>query len=180
VLRRGPQAFESVRDTPFTYAGVGATASTRQDEPVGYQRVQRSELIGHGLPFFARAADALMSWQMHRGAGLQVVASQPRAAPDVVVLMRLGLGPFGISVPCRVVYEVAEPRRIGFAYGTLPGHPESGEERFVVELLDDGQVRLEITAFSRPARWFTKLGGRLGRRAQAMMTDRYVRALRRS
>jgi len=109
-----------------------------------------------------------------------VVASQSRAAPDVVVLMRLGLGPFGISVPCRVVYEVAEPRRIGFAYGTLPGHPESGEECFVVELLDDGQVRLEITAFSRPARWFTKLGGRLGRRAQAMMTDRYVRALRRS
>jgi uncharacterized protein (UPF0548 family) len=180
VLRRGRQSFESLLDVPFTYADVGATASARQGEPAGYHHVRRSEVIGHGLPFFASAADALMSWQMHRGAGLHVTASQSHAARDVVVLMRLGVGPFGIRVPCRVVYEVAEARRIGFAYGTLRGHPESGEERFIVELSDDEQVLLQITAFSRPGRWFTKLGGPVGRCAQALMTDRYVRTLRRS
>ena len=40
------------------------------------------------------------------------------------------LGP--VRAPCRVVYVVDEPDRRGFAYGTLPGHAESGEERFVV------------------------------------------------
>jgi hypothetical protein len=37
--------------------------------------------------------------------------------------------------------------RLGLAYGTLPGHPERGEESFVIELLDDGQVRVHIVAF---------------------------------
>ena len=32
------------------------------------------------------------------------------------------LGP--VRAPCRVVYVVDEPDRRGFAYGTLPGHPE--------------------------------------------------------
>ncbi|MDQ1486161.1 MAG: hypothetical protein QOJ62_1854 [Actinomycetota bacterium] len=119
-----------------------------------------------------------MSWQMHRRAGLRVVASVPRATPDAVVLMRLGVGPFAIRVPCRVVYTVDEERRIGFAYGTLAGHPESGEEAFVVELLPDDGVMLTITAFSRPARWYARLGGPIARRAQGLMTGRYVSAMR--
>jgi uncharacterized protein (UPF0548 family) len=41
--------------------------------------------------------------------------------------MRVPLWPR--DVPCRVVYVVDEPRRAGFAYGTLPGHPEIGGER---------------------------------------------------
>jgi uncharacterized protein (UPF0548 family) len=44
--------------------------------------------------------------------------------PGTDVLAHLG----PIRVPCRVVYVLDEPERRGFAYGTLPGHPESGEE----------------------------------------------------
>jgi uncharacterized protein (UPF0548 family) len=164
-----------LRDAPFTYSEVAATASS---PPGGYHHVARSALIGRGRPFFEQAADTLMSWQMHRRAGLRVVASVPRATPDAVVLMRLGVGPFAIRVPCRVVYTVDEERRIGFAYGTLVGHPESGEEAFVVELLPDDGVMLTIAAFSRPARWYARLGGPIARRAQALMTERYVNALR--
>jgi uncharacterized protein (UPF0548 family) len=36
-----------------------------------------------------------------------------------------------------VVWTVDEPNRIGFGYGTLQGHPESGEESFVVSREDD-------------------------------------------
>jgi uncharacterized protein (UPF0548 family) len=166
---------ERLRNEPLTYSEVGATAGTL---PAGYHHVQRSEIIGQGSSYFADAADALMSWQMHTRAGLHVIPSAPRAARDVVALMRLGVAGRGLVVPCRVVYEVAEERRIGFAYGTLPGHPERGEESFVIELLDDDRVGLQITAFSVPARWFTKLAGPVARRAQALMTDRYIRALR--
>ena len=69
-----------------------------------------------------------MTWQMHRRAGLHVAASDERAHVGAVAMMRLGPSWLGIHVPCRVVYEIAEERRRGFAYGTLPGHPESGEE----------------------------------------------------
>lgn len=185
VLSRDLRSLERLRDESFTYPDVGATASASTSasasasaSPAGYRHVQRSEVIGHGAASFVSTGDALMSWQMHRRAGLHVTASAARAEADAVVVMRLGVRGLGVVVPCRVVYVVNEERRIGFAYGTLPGHPESGEEAFVIELLDEDEVRLRISAFSRPGRWFTKLGGPVGRRAQALMTDRYVRALR--
>jgi uncharacterized protein (UPF0548 family) len=34
---------------------------------------------------------------------------------------------------CRIVYVIQEDRRFGYAYGTLPEHAESGEERFLVD-----------------------------------------------
>lgn len=97
--------------------------------------------------------------------------------PDTVVLMRLGVGPVSLRIPCRVVYVVDEPDRRGFAYGTLPGHPEAGEERFVLRRRDDGSVELTIAAFSRPASMLAKVGGPLSRKIQDMMTQRYLRAL---
>jgi uncharacterized protein (UPF0548 family) len=54
---------------------------------------------------------------------------------------------------CRIVYIVdeSEPlRRFGFAYGTLPGHVGTGEERFLVEWDPAGDgVWYDILAFSR-------------------------------
>jgi uncharacterized protein (UPF0548 family) len=175
MAERDQARLARLRNESLTYFEVGATAGVL---PAGYHRVLRSEIIGRGPSYFADTADVLMSWQMRMRAGLQVIPSAPRAARDVVALMRLGVAGRGLVIPCRVVYEVAEERRIGFAYGTLPGHPERGEESFVIELLDDDRVRLQITAFSVPARWFTKLAGPVARRAQALVTDRYIHALR--
>lgn len=75
------------------------------------------------------------------------------------------------------MYVIDDPRRKGFAYGTLPGHPESGEEAFVVELHEDSSVTFTITAFSRPHRLLAKLGGPVSRAVQARVTDRYLHAL---
>jgi len=83
-------------------------------------------------------------------------------------------------VPCRVVYTVNDPDRRGFAYGTLPGHPESGEDRFTVDRLADGRVELEIVAFSRADLWWSKLAAPIGRLDQSSITQRYLKALRRS
>jgi uncharacterized protein (UPF0548 family) len=114
---------------------------------------------------------------MHEGAGLAVAADGP-AEVDRTVVLCLGR-PVGIVIPCRVVYVVEEPNRRGFAYGTLPGHPEQGEEAFVVELADDDSVWLTITAFSRPGSRLVRWSGPLGRAAQSFATKRYVRALTR-
>ena len=63
---------------------------------------------------------------------------------------------------CRIVYLVNEERpvkRYGFAYGTLPEHAESGEERFTVEWHEeDDAVWYDILAFSRPRQFLARLG----------------------
>jgi uncharacterized protein (UPF0548 family) len=60
-------------------------------------------------------------------------------------------------------------------YGTLPGHPESGEEQFLIERNGD-EVRFQIHAFSRPSSHLARFAGPLGRQFQRVMTDRYLKA----
>ncbi len=115
----------------FTYPDVGATAG---ELPDGYHHVRAAAQIGTGRARFDAAADAVLRWGMQRGVGMRVDATTVTAAPGTDMLGRLG----PMRVPCRVVYVVDEPDRRGFAYGTLPGHPETGEELFCVRP-DDGR-----------------------------------------
>jgi hypothetical protein len=52
----------------------------------------------------------------------------------------IALGPITAIAPCRIVAVVDEPLRFGFAYGTLPGHPESGEEAFIIDNTDQAVI----------------------------------------
>ncbi len=128
-----------LRGAPLTYAAVGQTAG---ELPAGYRHIRRSAVIGSGQEAFAAAAAALLTWQAHLRAGLQVCASTAGAEPGSVVLLGAGAGPIRVHAPCRVVYVTDELARRGFAYGTLPGHPETGEEAFLVSRPDDGTVDL--------------------------------------
>ena len=105
----------------------------------------------------------------------------PDGAPFIVpgdsVLLGIPFGPFTVTSPARVVYVVDDLNRKGFAYGTLPGHPESGEESFIVEQTDDGSVWLEISAFSRPANALWWLVYPVLRLSQAFYTRRYFESL---
>lgn len=155
----------------LTYAEVGATAGPL---PTGYHHVQKSAVIGHGRRRFEQAADKGMRWGMLRGAGLGVEPTTEAAAVGSEVIVRLG----PVRAPCRVVYVVDEPDRRGFAYGTLPGHAESGEERFVVRYdPPTDQVFAEVTAFSRHGTWWSKLASPITSVAQRVVTERYLRAL---
>lgn len=158
----------------FTYPDVGASAAA--DLP-GYHHVARARTIGAGREDFVRASDRLAGWEMHRRAGIRVSPDTPRAAEGAEVRLSLGAGPLTIGAPCRVVYVIDDERERGFAYGTLPGHPESGEERFSVVWHEDDVVEMRIRAFSRPATWWSRLGGPVARGVQLGITQRYLRAL---
>lgn len=82
-----------------------------------------------------------------------------------------------VSAPVRVVYVVDESNRKGFGYGTLPGHPQSGEESFIVERTPDGSVWLTVTAFSRPGGWLWYVLYLPLRVAQNRFMSRYLRVL---
>lgn len=170
----GDRRLLAAQSAAFTYDEVGATSGVL---PAGYRHVRRTRDVATGRIEFDRAVERLMSWQMHRRAGLRVDATTAVVRPGATVVLRLGVGPLRLSAPCRVVRVVDEPRRHGFAYGTLHGHPETGEELFEVALDEADRVRFTITAFSRPATWLSRLGGPVSRRVQDVITDRYVDAL---
>lgn len=144
----------------FNYPDRGATAL--RPLPAGYHLTLHRTRIGYGRAVFAAAGDAVTTFRAHRSSGMLVeaVAGPGRPVrPGDRVVVGIGIGPLRIDAPCEVIWTAYEPRRIGFAYGTLSGHPESGEESFVVDMDADGAVWFEVTAFSRPVSWYTRLAG---------------------
>ncbi|WP_144122745.1 DUF1990 family protein [Catellatospora sichuanensis] len=162
--------------TGFSYAEVGAT---RDDVlPRGYHHLRYRARIGDASAM-AAATDAVLTFAPQRAAGVRIDAAGPRAVEGLAVTSGLGIGSLRIAAPCLVVWVEEGPRRAGFGYGTLAGHPECGEESFVVELVD-GQVWFTMTAFSRPARWYTRAAGPLVvgfQHAYARMLGRALRRL---
>jgi uncharacterized protein (UPF0548 family) len=146
----------------FTYATVGATATT---PPAGHVVDHNRVKLGHGDRVFHAARAALETWQ-HFNLGW--VRAKPLEdsikVGGVVAVVARSLGVWWLNA-CRIVYVVDEDdgavARFGFAYGTLPAHAESGEERFLIEWdrTDDG-VWYDILAFSKPHRLLSRMGNR--------------------
>ena len=158
-------------DMPFTYRDVGATAG---ELPGGYHHVNASARIGTGRERFEAAAEKVMRWGMLRGAGARVTPSTDVAEVGSVVVVRLG----PVRAPCRVVYVLDEENRRGFAYGTLSGHPERGEELFSVRYDPaDDAVYAEVIAFSQHGTWWSKAAGPATSWLQRIVTKRYLAAV---
>jgi len=158
---------------PFTYEDVGATLDGRC--PPGFHPLHVRARLGEGERVFRTAAQAVLTWELHKAVGVSITAGAERAAPGVDVTVGLGL----LKAPCQVVWTLDEPRRAGWAYGTLEGHPECGEESFVVDRTGDGTVWLTISAFSRPAKWYSRAAGPATRGLQQAYARRCGTVLRR-
>jgi uncharacterized protein (UPF0548 family) len=171
-----PDVEARLRAAELTYDHVGSTSGVL---PHGYHHLKRQKVVGRGAARFNDAARAVLAWQVQLRSGIEVSSSSPTVLPGAVAMLVIHAGPIRLSAPARVVYVIDEPDRQGFAYGTLPGHPESGEEAFVVERADDDSVSLKITAFSKPVSSLTRLAGPIGRLAQQMVTERYFLSLQR-
>lgn len=152
---------------PFSYSAVGATA---ERPPPGYV-VDRTRIrLGEGEAVFTFAQAALRQWRQFRLGWVEAWSPETPLEPgQVVAIMGWAVGLWWLNA-CRIVYTVDETgpiTRFGFAYGTLPGHVERGEERFLLEFeRDTGAVWYDILAFSRPNHLLTRLGYPLVRRMQ--------------
>lgn len=162
----------------LTYSAVGATADPliASSPPDGYRGLKRTARIGSGAACFAAASVAVLAWGVQRKSGFRIRGAQSVIEGSTVTLL-IPFGPVRIPAAARVVYVVREPRMVGFAYGTLPGHPETGEEAFLVEHRPDDTVWIDIRAFSRPANGFWWLVSPALRLTQEFYTRRYLRAL---
>lgn len=161
-----------------TYPEVGATRSASL--PPGYSWLRRRVHLGHGLAVLDRAGAYVLGWGTQLGSGFALYPPPERIAAGTTVLLRIGLPrlrPARLVIPCRVVWTVEEPDRVGFAYGTLPGHPECGEESFVVSMDAAGDVWFEVAAFSRLAAWYARLGRPVAAMLQHLAIERYLRVV---
>jgi uncharacterized protein (UPF0548 family) len=152
---------------PFTYAAVAATADT---PPTGYDVDRTRVNLGAGEPVFWRAVAAVRKWEQFR---LGWVDTWPPKTPiqsgEIVAVLGRTAGLWWLNA-CRIVYVVDQTgplSKFGFAYGTLPGHVESGEERFLIEWdHGDDRVWFDILAFSRPHHFLSRVGYPVVRRLQ--------------
>ncbi|GAA2769635.1 DUF1990 family protein [Streptomyces showdoensis] len=158
------------------YPEVGATRV--RPLPAAYHHLHHSVRVGHGRAAFETAGAAVTTWRMHRASGARVTSEAVRAEPGVTVEVSMGLGPVRFTAPCQVIWTAYTETETGFAYGTLAGHPECGEESFVVDLREDGSVWFTVTAFSRAAAWYARLGGPVVRALQLAYARRLGRTLR--
>jgi len=166
---------ELLRGSAPTYSQIGATL-TGQTQP-GFRWARDQVQLGHGVEVLARAVAGLQGWEAHRLPG---VALFPRDLPirtGETVVVTLGTPVRALAAPCRIGPVVDAADRWGFAYATLPGHPEQGEESFVVTMAEDGAVRFTITSLSRPADPLVRIAGPLARGIQAVATKGYLRSL---
>ena len=191
--------FERQARLGFSYDEVGATRTAADGEIQGlgagnivdHNRVK----LGVGKDVFARARQALHRWEMFNIGWAELCWPTAPVEVDqtVGVMMHAGVA-WSLNV-CRIVYVVDEKsddanaadrssRRIdrhGFAYGTLPDHAKSGEERFLVEHdREDDSVWYDLLAFSRPGSLLARVGHRPVRRLQKRFARHSLRAMSRA
>ena len=154
------------RELACSYPEVGQSLD---GSPSGYNLDHNRALLGCGAETFATACRALRGWKMFPAPWTRIVPNTTSLEQGQVVAMLAHVYGMWWLNACRIVYTVDETspvRRFGFAYGTLPGHVETGEERFTVEWLTDDKVWYDLRAFSRPRYWAVRLAKPLARGLQ--------------
>lgn len=174
-----PHALEDLlaqaRTAAPSYPEVGATKNANL--PAGYRHDRYEIRVGEGNGVFERAIRALRSWQPQTGAGVVVVPRDAWVAENETVVLLLRAALLWAPAPCRVVYVVDEANQFGFAYGTLPGHPEKGEVAFTLSRNSVGAVDFRVTSFSRTIDPLARLGTPITLWIQKRVTRRYLTAL---
>lgn len=99
-----------------------------------------------------------------------------RPGDTVIVGPAIG-GRMMYPLPGRVVLRDEAENRVLYAVGTLPGHPLSGEESFLLEREADGGIWLTVRSFARAAHVGWALANPALGIARRSIAKRFVRAL---
>lgn len=133
-------------------------------------------MLGRGEYAWTRASAAVLEWGVKTRSGFHVEPGG-RVVVGAKHQLKARVGPIVVTEPVTVVAVVEQAARCGFAYGTLPGHPVSGEEAFVVHRDSDGTVFLTLRSLTRPGTGWWRLAFPALLVAQRVYRRRYLRAL---
>jgi uncharacterized protein (UPF0548 family) len=156
---------------PLSYDHLGSTLTPGAVAGVPDRREER-EVDGA----LSTAAAARRAWAPHRGIRAHPHPIDATVEEGASLLVVAPFGPFQMAVPDRIVAVVDEVDRFGFAYGTLDGHAEAGEELFLAEQIAPGRLRLTIRVQARPGTPLARLGTPVVKWLQRAATRRYLDA----
>jgi uncharacterized protein (UPF0548 family) len=163
---------------PATYTEIGGTLAPELPGGWHHLKAVREVAVPLGADGFARGKDAIRTWAAQRELQLVLEPTCPPILEGSVLVFALPMKPSGFwaTGACRIVKVVDEPNRFGFVYGTLPHHPECGEEAFLVsrDPAQPNRVTFSITAFSRGAKLPMKVSGPIGRLIQRRAAETYL------
>jgi uncharacterized protein (UPF0548 family) len=140
---------------PLTYQAVGKTAFSELIPD--FDNDYNKQYLGEGTAVFEAAKNAIQQWKMFPQPWTVIQPHAPIRKGETVSMCAQAFGLWWRNA-CQIVYVIDEPRRFGFAYGTLPGHVEMGEELFLIEMDENEKVFYILKAFSRPRHWMAKVG----------------------
>lgn len=143
----------------------------------GYRAFVTSALVGRGDEVWNRASTDVLLWKVKTRSGFRVDSTGPVAEGQLATVTVSALG-MTVVEPVQVVAVIQGSDRVGFAYRTLPGHPVSGEEAFIVHR-DGDEVWLTLRSLTRAAPqqpWRSLFPLLL--LAQRIVRRRYLRSLR--
>jgi len=161
---------EDLAGRGLTYDHAGSTLTNAPDGI--HDRIVTLDTAGTLEP----ARRTLRRWAAHDGIKASI---HPADAPLVVgatVVVVAPFGPIRMIAPTRIVAVVDDDARFGFAYGTLPGHPESGEELFMAEVTAPGRLRLTVRVQARPATPLLRVVGPVVTRISDRAAHAYLRS----
>ena len=168
------------RERPLSYGPIGLVRERPRDGRFDEQVVA----IGRGEADFDRARAALMAWKHFELGWVELFPRQAGVEVGTVVAVLIRhLGVWSLN-GARVLYCVGGAdgeARVGFAYGTLTNHAESGEELFEV-FVDSrtGDVMYRIRAVSRPQALLARVGQPIVRLLQARFRRDSAAAMKRA
>lgn len=105
------------------------------------------------------------------------VDGTPFVAAGTTIVVEGRVKSFNADGELRVIFAVEEPRRVGFALGTVSGSVVSGEESFMLDWLDNDEVWFTVRAFDRPVSILYRVLPGLARRRRRELFTRYLRAI---
>ena len=101
----------------------------------------------------------------------------PYVGPGTTVHVHGRVRGMSADAELRVIFSIEEPRRIGFALGTVGGSVISGEESFMLQWYDNDEVWFTVRAFDAPSAFLYRVFRGLIRRRRRELFTRYLRAI---
>lgn len=101
----------------------------------------------------------------------------PYVSPGTTLRVRGRVQGHRADAELRVIFVVEEPRRVGFALGTVGESVVRGEESFMIERNEQDEVWFTVRAFDAPNRFMYKLFPAVTRRRRKALFTGYLRAI---
>jgi uncharacterized protein (UPF0548 family) len=138
--------------------------------------------LGSGTEFWNAVSSAVLSWEIKTRSGFAVepplvAGRSARQGERYWLVARVGA--IRVREPVEIVATISTHDRVALAYGTLNGHPVSGEEAFIVHRDDNGDVSLTLRSLTRAGRGRWRALFPLILIAQRVYRRRYQHAFRR-